>query len=601
MSTFEVVESLSGLLYLILTLTLSVYYLGIVSPSLANDLWWSDFNATGIQSYLIDVYNDQLNILGNHTKPLDLTSRSYGLGKDYSQFHTPIEISPVYSRLLFGAMAYDLAAFVVALRRIPGPDWITTQYCWVDFNRTWEVAHTVLRQKRCDQRYADNGAVYYEPVVRVVDWNKWLNGYFGGAFNPTIGAGMKKTREGQAWLTTTPYSFQSIETEVAYWRKKGILRYTVQYTNDHSNGISETLGVQNALGMTQYVTTKRIAYQSRGGGWTTVWMYFGQWNDLIYGDYRGYSLLLNDPGSQRFSAPCNYSTFVANPANYSCDPCDLQWNPDAANCNMNYEMYFGWPNTPTFSLVHSDIGPLNSIDLYFVQAPESITVLFSTFQASVSQLILSNNDFAASVIAIPTLISDSMPPSWLQPSFMYMSGDPTCLEREPTSFIQGSFSFDVSCTSEDSHSIVLTPHNSLFALWATSQTNLSHVCSASLNFKQACRAVISPALEAAKLFRQAYTGDRNSFLPLIRSAYEDIVTLGVSTIQFSINTTDASNVLLRQRVLGGNSPDQWMYLDGCSYMSGLKDTVKSFHLKAMQMLSHLFPTNINRSLIKRKV
>ncbi|KAH9124348.1 hypothetical protein LEN26_009724, partial [Aphanomyces euteiches] len=557
MSAFEVAESLSGLLYLILTLTLSVYYLGMVSRSMANDLWWNDFNASGVQSYLIDVYNEQLNILGNQTKSLDLTSKNYGHGKDYSQASTRLELSPVYSRLLYVATAYDLAAFVPALRQIPGPHWVISQYCWVDLNRTWEVAHSVERQKRCYRRYADNGAVYYEPIVRLVDWNKWLHGYYGGAFNTTIGRAMMKTPEGQAWLSTTPYSFQSTETEVAYWRKMGIQRYTFQYTNSYSNGISETLSVQNALGVTKYFTTKRIPYQSRGAGWTTVWMYFEPFNDLPYAAALGYSFLLNDPDNQRFSAPCNYSDFVVNPTTYSCDPCDLQWNPDAANCNMNYEMLLGLPDTPTFRLVHSDIGPLNSIDLYIVQPPASLNALFSAFQESVSQLILSNNEFAASTVAIPTLISDPMPPSWLQPSLMYMGGDPTCLDREPTSFIQGSFSYDVSCTSEDSHSIVLSPYNSLFALWTTSQTNVSKVCSTSLKLKQACNAVLSSALKATMLFKQAYPGDRSSYIPWIRSAYDDIVMLGISTIQFAINTTDMSNVFLRQLVLGGNSANQW--------------------------------------------
>ncbi|CAK4686812.1 unnamed protein product, partial [Aphanomyces euteiches] len=311
MSTPEVVESLSGLVYLILTLTLNVYYLGILSPSMANDLWWSDFNSSGVQSYLIDVYNDQMSILGNQTKSLDLTSKHYGLGKDYSQYYTPLEVSPMYStHLLLGVTAHDLAAFVAALRQIPGPDWVISQFCWVDLNRTWEVAHTVSRQKRCYQRYAENGAVYYEPIVRVVDWNKWLNGYFGGAFNTTIGRAMKKTPKGQAWLTTTPYSFENIEKEVAYWRKMGILRYKIQYTNGYSYGVTETLGIQNALGVTQHVTNKRLVALSRGGSWTTVWMYHGVWNDLAVADSMGYSFVLNDPDNQRFSAPCNYSDFV---------------------------------------------------------------------------------------------------------------------------------------------------------------------------------------------------------------------------------------------------------------------------------------------------
>ncbi|CAK4143009.1 unnamed protein product, partial [Aphanomyces euteiches] len=213
MTTLEIIESISGLLYLVFTLVLSSYYLQVLSPWMTNDLWWSGFNASGIQSYLIDVYNAQLNLLGNQTISLDLTDNKYALGKDYTQFYTPIEISPVYPRMMFSIVAYDLAKSVVAIRQIPGPDWPVTQYCWIDFNRTWEVAHTLTRQNRCKARYADNGAVYYEPIVRLVDWNRRTAGAIGSALNTTIGNALRKTRAGQDWLAQTPYSFVNVEAE----------------------------------------------------------------------------------------------------------------------------------------------------------------------------------------------------------------------------------------------------------------------------------------------------------------------------------------------------------------------------------------------------
>ncbi|KAH9093354.1 hypothetical protein LEN26_018344 [Aphanomyces euteiches] len=475
MTTLEIVEGISGLLYLVFTLVLSSYYLQVLSPSMTNDLWWSGFNASGIQSYLIDVYNAQLNLLGNQTLSLDLTDNKYALGKDYTQFYTPIEISPVYPRMIFSIVAYDLAKSIVAIRQIPGPDWIVTQFCWIDFNRTWEVAHTVTRQNRCKARYADNGAVYYEPFARLVDWNKWTESY-GIAFNTTIGNALRKSRAGQDWLAQTPYSFVNVDAEVEFWRRHGITQYTFQYSNNFEWRELETISLQNAFGTTQAITIKSSAFANRVGSWTTVWMYYGVWNDLPYAAWQGYSIVLNDPDNQRFMPPCNYSNYVVDPANYSCDPCDPALGLDSTNCYMNYEMFLNLPNTPTFELVHNYIGPFNSIDLYFVQAPPSLIQLYSDFQTLVTQLILSNDAFATAIAAIPSLTTDPVPPNWIQSSFMYLGGDPTCLTRQPTSFVQTSFAFDTSCTFEERTKFTLTPYNTLFALWATSQRNASSIC-----------------------------------------------------------------------------------------------------------------------------
>ncbi|KAH9121531.1 hypothetical protein LEN26_010620 [Aphanomyces euteiches] len=556
MTTAEVAECMVGLLYLVFTLALSSYYLGYLSPFMADDLWWSGFNASGVQSYLMDVFNAQLNLARNQTVTIDFTSNMYGIEKDYSQFYTPIESSPMYPRLTFNVMSFNLATLVIALRQTAGPDWVTTQYCWIDFNRTWEVAHTVLRQKRCYARYTDNGAVYYEPFVRLVDWNKWLNGRFGNNFNITIGNPLSKMPEGQAWLTNTPYSFVDVESEVAFWRQAGITRYAVQFTNSYLYGMSETMGIQNALGVTQAFTTKRTISHYRSGGWTTIWMYFGMWNDIYFGSYFGYSYLLNHPDNQRFTPPCNYSDYVASPDNYTCDPCDPLWNPESY-CYPNYEMYLNLPYTPMFQLVHSKIGPLNSIDMYFIPAPSSLVKLYTTFRSLVTQLILSNDSFATAISAVPALSSDPVPPSWSDPALLYMGGDPSCLFRQPSSSVQTSFAFDVSCTVEKSQFIVHTAYNTLFALWATIQTTNASVCNICPTANASCSLVFSQTTKAANIFGQTFPPSNGSFLPIIEAAYTETSKLELSIIQFAVNSSDFSNVFLNQTILGGQAASHW--------------------------------------------
>ncbi|KAH9111271.1 hypothetical protein AeMF1_014160 [Aphanomyces euteiches] len=505
---------------------------------ISNDLWWSNFNASGIQSYLIGVVNAQLN-LGVYGS-IDLTNHVYAAQKDYSQSYTPIQVSIAYPRVLMSSMAYDLPTYISALRQIGGPDWVVTQYCWVDFNRIWEMAHTVLRQKRCKDRYIDNGAVYIEPIVRAVDWKTLMASKYGSRH-----------------LVKTPYSFMSIDDEVAFWRQNRTTRYPIHYSKSFSWGAGETLSVQNAFRASQDVTTKRMAYQSRGGGWTTIHMYFGIWNDFTYCGFYEYSMLLNDPNNQRFAPPCDYNTFLANPANYSCDPCDPALGLDASNCFLNFEMFLNIPDTPSFEMVHNNIGPLNSIDLYFVPPPPSLIKLYTTFKGQVAELILSNDDFASSVAAIPSLPSDPVPPSWVNSSFMYLGGDPTCLSRQPTSFVQTSFAFDVACTTQDRQNCLLNPLNTLFALWVTSPTSISSVCDVCPTLKDSCKTVFSRALEAFNIFSQTDQISSNAFHPLIQAAYSDIAAMGVSTVQFAIDSSDSSNYFLRQKLLGGQLAAQW--------------------------------------------
>ncbi|KAF0689303.1 hypothetical protein As57867_019173, partial [Aphanomyces stellatus] len=155
MATREKIEAAGGLVYLVFTIVLSIVYLATLTPTMANDLWWVGFNATGAQSYLVDLINMQLNLRANGT--LDLTANRYGIAKDYSNFYTPLQVSTTYTRSVVTEYTHDLRGIIPSLMLYTTPTNVQTQFCWVDFNRTWEVAHTDARQARCYARYKDNG------------------------------------------------------------------------------------------------------------------------------------------------------------------------------------------------------------------------------------------------------------------------------------------------------------------------------------------------------------------------------------------------------------------------------------------------------------
>ncbi|CAK4407173.1 unnamed protein product, partial [Aphanomyces euteiches] len=561
MTRHEKVEVALGMLYLVFTLVLSVYYLSILSPSMWNDLWWAQFNATWAQSYLIDLFNTQLNLGVNGS--LDLTSKMYGLPKDYSQFYTPIAVSPIYPRLVFDSKMYNLAEIIAALRLFPSPERVITQYCWLDWHRRWEVAHTDLRQKRCYARYINNGAAYWETSLRLIDWNAYMAGAFGLPFNTTMGNALRKTEDGRQWLTTTPYAFVSVDAEVAQWEQANLTRFQFHITNGNMWGVHESFTIGNAFGKTQTISIKRMPYVARGALWTTIYMY------------------------------------LANPATYACVPCDPAWNPNPASCKPDFEMFLALPNTPCFQLVRSNIGALNSIDLYYVRPPTSLTLLYTTFRNLVAELVQSDDTFAAVMGAIPSLPIDPVPPSWLQPSFMYMGGDPTCTQRQPTTFVQSSFSFFVSCSTSDRQKILLNPLNALFALWVTSLSSVSKVCDVCPTQNSSCSAVMGAASQAAKLLIKAYPPTTSSYNLLILGAYNDVIALGVRTVQLAINTSDLSNRFLRQPVLGGEFAAVWD-LYGWIYMYEWAETsreVLSFEGDAnvLLLISNKYDSIVNQA------
>ncbi|RQM25968.1 hypothetical protein B5M09_000805 [Aphanomyces astaci] len=65
---------------------------------------------------------------------------------------------------------------------------LPTQYCWVDFDKTFEMAHTAARQARCASMYHANAAVHYEAMLRNIPWAKWETSFGGpnGSFTRAI-------------------------------------------------------------------------------------------------------------------------------------------------------------------------------------------------------------------------------------------------------------------------------------------------------------------------------------------------------------------------------------------------------------------------------
>ncbi|RHZ02035.1 hypothetical protein DYB35_005787 [Aphanomyces astaci] len=579
MTMAESVKTAGGVAYLLITLVLSMYYLKMLAPVMTNDLWWADFNASGAHSYLIDVFNSNLNLNVNNTaKYLDVTAG--GFSKDYSAFYTPIRISPLYERIVRADQATNLTAAIIALQEYPRPESAWTQYCWVDFNRTWEVAHTAKRQTRCGRRYTANAAMYWETIFRLINWSKYMTKY-ASKFKFAMGRMLNSTAEGKHWLKQTSDAFVSVDTEVAVWKAAGLTTYQWQWANHVTWGVKESVDVINAFGATQSLSIKQVATE-RKGSWTTMVLSWGPWNDYMF----GLPFIRSDPRHARFMEPCSYDDFLLDPGNYTCDPCDPVFNPDEyMSCSYNCETILDVGGTPGFGLTHNHVGPFGSIDALFVPAPPSLLVLSSSFTLAITTWMQTQDAFNAAMTTIPSLTVDPVPMKWQSTengTFTYMGGDITCPTREPKPYVQSSFSFDVSCTNQERHKMLLHPRNALFAYLISSKLPIGALKSMSDSaiiaewcgavcptLASSCAQVLGAVVNASK---QLPTTTTVALTTLARRAQSDVTALQVKTIQYAKYTSTATDhedgssptdVWLEQLVLSDD--DKWDFF-GWVYM-----------------------------------
>ncbi|OQR83358.1 hypothetical protein ACHHYP_14799, partial [Achlya hypogyna] len=153
---------------------------------------------------------------------------------------------------------------IAGFRHAPALDacdrpWIFAQYCFLDFNRTWEMANSIKRQARCTTIVA-NAAVYLEAVLRNLDWPVFEQ-CWGDAFDTAIAADLRQSTAGQRWLASlTPFPPLTLDEEIAYWSAHGLTHYTTQWQTYKTIGLFNSYTVQNAYGMTY-----SLAIQAQNG------------------------------------------------------------------------------------------------------------------------------------------------------------------------------------------------------------------------------------------------------------------------------------------------------------------------------------------------
>ncbi|OQS03176.1 hypothetical protein THRCLA_21221 [Thraustotheca clavata] len=501
----QIKKQWTGPVYIVLSIACSVVYIELVKDSMMNDFFWPNMTPSGAQMYLTDVFSRNL-VMKRKTK-LDIFDPANAI---IGAYDTPIashRLWSSYPRYIVFTELTSLHDTIVGFRSFDAGYTFNlfTQYCWVDFDHRWEVAHTLKRQKRCYQRYQTNGAVYLEAIMRNIDWDVWSTAHSHN-FMQGVGNFLIQSSEGQDWMSSVPNAFKSINSEVKYWTEKGIINYILQWQNCVQIGISESTAVVNVFGSYQPLTTYHIVRKTQVSKWTTFGLYPAFVSDLWAASTRNASLVRSS--TNFFEEDKMGATYV-------------------------------YPHTNASVVIHDVLGPFFSIDTFFIAPSADLIDTIIAFDSVLLKSLQTNATLNKEFQELTTALWDPVPETWRQFDYQYFGGSPMCNIRASTKFVQPSFSFDDVCGQPKPMQITITPQSAAFAYNQIRTTAI-----ATLNI---CRLCLMTSVLCMSMLNQL---DKVSSTLVAPGTAVNLSHSDVEIIQFaSLNST---SMILRQPLLNGS-------------------------------------------------
>ncbi|KAF0701413.1 Aste57867_8115 [Aphanomyces stellatus] len=520
--------SLLGCLYLVASTFSSTSYLFQVDPYSTNDLWWINYTVSGYQAFVVDLFNSVLAV--QSTGVIELLAPRMTLDKTYDAPQPTTEIHHLYVHRLIMHELTSIEYAVATLRTLDAASslWVATQYCWVDFDQEFEVAHTVARQQRCLDQYHANGAVYLETVLRNQNWTAFMKRYGrdGGEFDVAIHAWLTQVPRGQAWLATTSIARDTttVGQEIAYWRAHDIQYYQLQWQNSVKIGISESIALENALGLQYDLVLKKTAWSIESG--TSMVMYWNVFTDMFILSYSDVNRSLIRSAENSFAQPPVFS----------------------------FEEWEGYINSDGTCVAQaaafrSTLGPFLAVDMFYVAVPPPLLHFLQAF------LDVLYTNYHTSVEAISTHTLFPTPPAWsTTPTLVFYGGNPMCLNGGPLPYVQDTFGFHDLCDTQSPLNVTVEKYSAVFAALAMGrQMDSVAICSLQPASLEDCHAMLERVVQATASIFQSPT----TFTSLVKASQVAISQLNVSLVQFASSLDDddvGSNYsLLHQPLLDDDS------------------------------------------------
>ncbi|KAF0688589.1 hypothetical protein As57867_019769, partial [Aphanomyces stellatus] len=392
-----------GFCYMTLTVCCSSWYLVIVSPYLVNDLWMPAFNSTGIQTYLGDVVHLRHNL--GQTGTVDGASPQSTLFKDYAGPDTLLTLPYAAPRqALLDNIPFDGA--IQVMRNVSLDTWFGYRipYCWVDFAKQFELAHTAARQQRCAATDAANAAVVLEALLRnylpndIVTWDGFAD------LNALLLTSLPQVDAvaGPAWVRsilnrTSPLA--TIADEVAAWRSHRLTRFTLQLQTNFAPRLDDSILLIDALGTTHMFTINAIAPSSDDVvTYATFWASYNLLSDL----------------AQAVSFNCSLVRGSPNDAS----ALGLSWDTDI--------FFAGTQGFPGLDLLRANVGPLGSMDIRMIAVPPALATYFLSFRQVLYDYIQQDSNMQQTHAGLLEPVVDPAPAAWSNATYLFFGGSPLC-------------------------------------------------------------------------------------------------------------------------------------------------------------------------------
>ncbi|KAH9141900.1 hypothetical protein AeRB84_013973 [Aphanomyces euteiches] len=492
-----------------------------------NDLFWPRFRELDTQNALIAIWNSKLE-LTTYADPFEILDPLLALPRS---IHGTISnsISFNYPRTLLYSQLTDAKTAIASLRTLEVPDvtyTLNSQYCWVDFNKTWELGHTVARQARCQALYFENAAMYLEAVLRNIDFHAWIESY-DDVFTNAVGNALMETPEGTQWLQYIHgHEWREIQVEAAVWGQFNLTVFAQQWANHYQMGIKETITLKNALGQEHPLQIKLIAPQERGTMWTSSNLYAEFENDLW--------------------AMATNQSLVRQSVNF------FAWtNPTTIEA---YVVPF--PLNTLNQVTHDELGEMGSIDLIWLQPPKSLMDGLRWFRRQVIHALETNPRFAATFESIKPQAFHLSPTQWRDRPLVFYGSNPMCSSGMSLPFIQNAFGFDDSCAVQMPFVVTMSAFNALFAASILNMSGISAAC-------DAAQLVAPDSVDGCKVQMKSLAlalGDL-PVLPFVAAIRSDIDSMRLGAIQYVGN---GSSISIQEQLLVDDKEPAWT---ACSWMA----------------------------------
>ncbi|KAF0693179.1 hypothetical protein As57867_015770, partial [Aphanomyces stellatus] len=512
-----------GLVYLVLSLGINAWYLYLLLPYTKNDLWWPGFNTTGIQTFLADAINTHLAC--QHFGAIDLRSLGVVQKTYYDRVTAPPQIDfrfPQARRAVFGNLTFE--SVVLAMRNSSMTDnlGMGQPYCWVDLHRTFELAHTAARQRRC-VKWAANAAMYLETLLRnampgddsvILDENIGTNALWSKVLNETLYTPMTTLPGGTEWVASIrSHQLESVTDELATWSSHGLTYWSTQIKNNQQAWFEDSISVVNAIGITQRFTISRNPLEGTHA--------LNQDTSTSERLFVSFEIDLN------MCMPAEYNCSVVRGTNRSLDALGLDWD----------QLYYD-QTAPGTNIVRSFLGPLGAIDAKLVDIPQSLTAFFLAFQSTLT--VVSQNEAYNAVVK--DVFVDSVPLTWRNLSSY--SGSLLCPRGSPLSFIQSPFSWGDDCSTQKPLQVTLNRNSALFAMVAMNYTKeqVDATCTLCVSTVEACVERITALLDI-------YDASSQTLASLQLANHMVVTKAAVHPLNISLLQLVASNQMLVQPLL----------------------------------------------------